>query len=101
MGDDTAPVVTSEQGRVRTDKHVIFVDRPIVHYEMDWPCDDYRLARMGPWMSYAIARYRFKRRIDDFERRFGYILTNLHRDRIRNKVWKRYFVSVLAKSRVR
>ena len=87
MGDEST-IQLEKVTSFHTAKNVRFDDRTIVHYENEWSCDDYRVARMGPWMTHAIDRFRFKRRIDDFERRFAYIFTKFHHDHIRNRVWK-------------
>lgn len=38
-------------------------------------------ARNGNWIQIALDRYRFQRRIQEFERKFSYILTEKHREK--------------------
>ena len=65
-------------------KRVHFADRDDDVYELnDWPADDYRNARRGPWIRYAADRHRFKRRIQQTEQILCSVLTKSHRDGIR------------------
>jgi hypothetical protein len=66
-------------------KRVRFADRDDDVYELnDWPVDDYRNARRGPWMHYAADRHRFKRRIQQTEDILSRVLTDSHRDKIKS-----------------
>ena len=66
-------------------KRVRFADRDDDVYELnDWPVDDYRNARRGPWMHYAADRHRFKRRIQQTEDILSKVLTDSHRDKIKS-----------------
>ena len=57
-----------------------FSPQVVVHYETDWTEKDYRRARVGPWMHLAADRHRFQRRIREFDMKFGYIFTDIHRE---------------------
>ena len=62
---------------------VNFAEKPIVYdFETDWSHADYKSARRGQWMLYAVDRYRFERRIQDFDRQYGFIFSDEHRNNI-------------------
>src|SRR5664279_5765989 len=64
-------------------KRVHFADRDTVNELNDWPAEDYRAARRGPWMRCAADRYRFKRRIQQTEEILCNVLTESHRNNMR------------------
>jgi Phosphatase-1 catalytic subunit binding region len=74
-----------------TTKHVTFSDVSTVRYQSQWSESDYRSARRGPWMFYAVERMRFERRIKQFEINCGYILAAKHRELIRSRI--EYFMT--------
>src|SRR5664279_974260 len=64
-------------------KRVHFADRDTVNELNDWPAEDYRAARRGPWMQYGVDRHRFKRRIQQTEEILSNVLTESHRNNVR------------------
>jgi len=53
-----------------------------VHYQTQWSEREYRDARQGPWIFIAVDRHRFQRRIREFESKFDYIFTDIHREHL-------------------
>jgi len=70
---------------VPNNRRVVFVANIIVHEETDWPAEDYRSARIGPWMHAAVDRERFSRRIADFEQIICMYLTDQFRDAVKSR----------------
>lgn len=64
-------------------KSVTFADVVTVRYQSTWSEADYRAARRGPWMTMAVDRHRFRRRIEKLSKILTPILTDEHRIRIR------------------
>jgi hypothetical protein len=52
---------------------------------IDWSPASYRAARKGPWLQHAANRRQFTRRIQQTEIELAFVLTNEHRDRIRQR----------------
>lgn len=65
---------------------VKFDDNVIVHHQTAWSDADYTAARRGPWMTAAVDRQRFQRRIRELSKTLDPILTEEHRllARLRN-----------------
>ena len=62
---------------------VKFAEKLIVYdFETNYSQSDYRAARRGPWMLFAVDRHRFRKRIQDFDRRYGFIFSDEHRNNI-------------------
>ena len=56
-----------------------------VYEDTVWTSDDYRAARIGPWMFAALDRFRFRRRIENFEQNYSrYVTDDEHRRSIRS-----------------
>ena len=67
---------------VSIDRSVTFCNRLTVYTPRDWSSDDYRAARKGPWMLFAVDRHRFLRRIKQTERNLGDIFSDSHRAKV-------------------
>ena len=50
-----------------------------VYQPTDWSYDDYRSARIGPWIRMAADRSRFQRRIRQIDLLIGHIFTEQYR----------------------
>jgi len=61
-------------------RRVKFSPTVTVYFQTIWSDQDYRRARVGPWIYLAADRHRFQRRIRNFESEFGYIFTDIHRE---------------------
>ena len=57
-----------------------FSPRVTMYFQTTWSEKDYQRARVGPWIHLAADRHRFQRRIKDFDSKFGYIFTDIHRE---------------------
>jgi len=53
-----------------------------MYFQTKWSEKDYKRARIGPWIQLASDRFRFQRRINEFDSKFGYIFGDLHREYI-------------------
>jgi hypothetical protein len=51
-----------------------------MYFQTTWSEKDYRNARRGPWIQLAADRHRFQRRIREFDSKFGYTFTDIHRE---------------------
>ena len=55
-----------------------------VYQPTDWSYEDYRSARVGPWMQLAVDRARFKRRIQQTDQLIGHVFDQ--RNRVRRRL---------------
>ena len=63
-----------------------FARKAVVHYQSKWSEKDYKRARIGPWIQLAADRFRFQRRIKEFDSKFGYIFSDRHREYIHDLI---------------
>ena len=67
-------------------RRVTFNDIVIVHFQHRWSDREYRAARKGLWMHYAADRCRFNRYVKEFDKRYGHIFSDIHRERMRTLI---------------
>ena len=86
LPSDVKKTLSVQPGNVRT---VTFNERVTLFTPNDWSPNVYSRARKGPWLRYAVDRFRFQRRIEQTEEMLGDIFSESHRDKVERRLFNK------------
>ncbi len=86
LPSDDKKTSKGQPGNVRTVK---FNERVTLFTPNDWSPSIYQRARKGPWLRFAVDRFRFQRRVEQTEEMLGDIFSESHRAKVERRLFKK------------